>query len=125
MLLVTFVGVGGFFGAVFRHLLSNWVQQVAGNPLWPYGTLAVNATGSLLLGILVGLAEAKGLFSPEMRALLFVGVLGGFTTFSTFGVETSTLLRQGSIIGATANIVLQVLLGVGAAMAGYQLSRLA
>jgi CrcB protein len=125
MLIVTFVGVGGFFGAVFRHLLTDWVQHILDNPLWPYGTLAVNATGSLLLGTLVGLAEAKSLFGPEMRALLFVGVLGGFTTFSTFGVETFTLLRQGSVGGATANIVLQVLLGVGAATAGYQLSRLA
>ena len=125
MLLLTLVGVGGFLGAVLRHLLTGWVQNIVGGPWWPYGTLAVNVTGCLLLGLLVGLTEAKNLFNVEARALLFVGLLGGFTTFSTFGVETSTLLRNGHITGATANVVLQILLGVGAALAGYHLSRLA
>ena len=59
---------------------------------------------------------------PEARALLFIGLLGGFTTFSTFGFETSALFRDGEIVGATANVVLQVLLGVGAASAGYHLA---
>ena len=122
MLLVTLVGVGGFFGAVLRYLLSGWVQDVVGKPWWPYGTLAVNVSGCLVLGLLVGLTEARTLFSPEARALLFIGLLGGFTTFSTFGFETSALFRDGDILGATANGVLQVLLGVGAASAGYHLA---
>ena len=122
MFLVTLVGVGGFFGAVLRYLLSGWVQDVVGKPWWPYGTLAVNVSGCLVLGLLVGLTEARNQFSPEARALLFIGLLGGFTTFSTFGFETSALFRDGDILGATANVVLQVLLGVGAASAGYHLA---
>ena len=103
-------------------MLSGWVQDIVGKPWWPYGTLAVNVSGCLVLGLLVGLTEARNLFSPEARALLFIGLLGGFTTFSTFGFETSALFRDGEIVGATANVVLQVLLGVGAASAGYHLA---
>ncbi len=124
MLLVGLVGIGGFVGAVMRYLLSGWVQDLLGEPSWPYGTLAVNVIGCLALGLLVGLAESKSLFSPEARALVFIGVLGGFTTFSTFGVETSALMRDGQMAGAALNVALQVLLGIGAAWAGYFLSQM-
>jgi CrcB protein len=124
MQLAFFVGVGGFLGAILRYFMSGWVQDILGKPYWPYGTLAVNVLGCLLLGFLVGLVEVRNVFSPEVRSLLFIGVLGGFTTFSTFGVETSTLLRDGALTSAAANIFLQVVLGVGAAMMGYYLSHL-
>lgn len=123
MLLVGLVGVGGFIGAVLRYLMTGWVQDLLGRPDWPYGTLAVNVVGSLVLGLLVGLADTRGVFSPEARALLFIGLLGGFTTFSTFGVETSALLRDGQFTGAALNGALQVLLGVGAAWTGYYLAQ--
>ena len=124
MLLVLLVGVGGFLGSIFRYLVSGWVQDLLGKPYWPYGTLAVNVLGCLLLGFLVGLAEMRNVFNPEARALLFIGVLGGFTTFSAFAVETSALLRDGVLPGAAANILLQVVLGIGAALIGYHLSQL-
>jgi len=124
MQLAFFVGVGGFLGAILRYFMSGWVQDILGKPYWPYGTLAVNVLGCLLLGFLVGLVEVRNVFSPEVRSLLFIGVLGGFTTFSTFGVEPSTLLRDGALTSAAANIFLQVVLGVGAAMMGYYLSHL-
>jgi CrcB protein len=124
MQLAFFVGVGGFLGAILRYFMSGWVQDILGKPYWPYGTLAVNVLGCLLLGFLVGLVEVRNVFSPEVRSLLFIGVLGGFTTFSTFGVETSTLLRDGALTSAAVNIFLQVVLGVGAAMMGYYLSHL-
>ena len=125
MLQTLFVGVGGFVGAILRYFISGWVQDMLGKPYWPYGTLAVNILGCLVLGLLVGLAEVRNAFSPEMRALLFIGVLGGMTTFSTFSVETSALLREGALASATANIILQVVLGIGAALTGYYISRLA
>lgn len=124
MQLALLVGVGGFLGAILRYLMSGWVQDLLGKPYWPYGTLAVNVLGCLVLGFLVGLVEVRNVFSPEVRSLLFIGVLGGFTTFSTFGVETSALLRDGALTSAAANILLQVVLGVGAAMMGYYLSQL-
>ncbi|MDA0988480.1 MAG: fluoride efflux transporter CrcB [Chloroflexi bacterium] len=124
MQLALLVGVGGFLGAILRYFMSGWVQDLLGKPYWPYGTLAVNVLGCLVLGFLVGLVEVRNVFSPEVRSLLFIGVLGGFTTFSTFGVETSALLRDGALTSAAANILLQVVLGVGAAMMGYYLSQL-
>ena len=125
MLLALLVGVGGFFGAILRYLMSSWVQELLGKPYWPYGTLAVNVLGCLVLGFLAGLVEERNAFTPEVRSLLFIGVLGGFTTFSTFGVETSSLLREGALTSAAANVLLQVVLGIGAALMGYYLSQLA
>jgi CrcB protein len=124
MQLALFVGVGGFLGAILRYFMSGWVQDILGKPYWPYGTLAVNVLGCLVLGFLVGLVEVRNVFSPEVRSLLFIGVLGGFTTFSTFGVETSALLRDGALTSAAVNVLLQVVFGVGAAMVGYYLSHL-
>jgi len=124
LLLILLVGVGGFIGAVMRYLMTNWVQDVLHTLSWPYGTLAVNLTGCLLIGLLAGLTETRSLLTPETRALLLVGVLGGFTTFSTFSYETFQLLRDGQLLSAFSSVGLQVCVGLAAVWIGYSVSRL-
>ena len=89
---------------------------------FPAGTLVVNVTGSLLIGLLAGLAESRAVFGPEVRLLLVTGFLGGYTTFSAFSLETLLLLRAGQTATAFAAVGLQVLLGVAAAWAGFALA---
>jgi len=82
-------------GAILRYLLSGWVQAWAKGAAFPYGTLTVNLLGCLIIGFLAQLVELRNLFSPETRVFVFIGVLGAFTTFSTFGNDTMLLLRDG------------------------------
>lgn len=124
MLLVLLVGVGGFIGAVMRYLVTNWVQDSLYTLSLPYGTLTVNIVGCLLIGLLAGLSESRNLLGPETRALILIGVLGGFTTFSTFSYETVQLLRDGQSLAAFSNIGLQVCLGLVAVWIGYSVSQL-
>ncbi len=124
MQLILLVGIGGFFGAVMRYLVAEWVQDISRNLSLPYGTIAVNITGCLLIGLLAGFSENRNMFGPEARALLFIGVLGGFTTFSAFGYETVELLRDGKSMAAFSNVGLQVCLGLAAVWVGYSASQL-
>lgn len=119
------VGLGGFLGSVSRYLLGGLVQRAAPGLLFPIGTLAVNILGCLVIGFLAGLAETRGVFTPEARVFLMIGVLGGFTTFSTFGYETFQLLRDVQIGAAAVNVGLQVALGLLAVWSGHVLARLA
>jgi CrcB protein len=112
------VGVGGFIGSVARYLVSGYVQQLGNGNLFPFGTAAVNVIGCFVIGLLSQLAEARGVFSPEARALVFVGVLGGFTTFSTFSNETFNLFRSGESAAALFNLGLQIIGGLGAVWLG-------
>ncbi len=82
------VGSGGFLGALARYGLSGLVQRQLPFASFPYGTLVVNLMGCALIGVLAGLAESRQMFGSEVRTFAFIGVLGGFTTFSTFGYET-------------------------------------
>ena len=125
MILILLVGVGGFFGAVMRYVVTNWVQDFFHVLSLPYGTLTVNLLGCLIIGLLGGLSESRNLLNQEARALLFIGVLGGFTTFSTFGYETVQLLRDGQSLAAFSNIGLQVCLGLVAVWIGYSISQTA
>jgi CrcB protein len=124
MLKLLLVGVGGFVGSVLRYLTSGFVFKLIGKPYFPYGTLAVNIIGCLLFGFLIGLSENRQLFTPETRMLIFVGFLGGFTTFSTFGYEVFSFARDGQIISLLVNILLHLVLGIGAVWLGYSLSKL-
>lgn len=81
------------------------------NP-FPYGTVSVNLLGCLLIGAFAGLADSRQLFTPELRAFVFISVLGGFTTFSSFGYETFVLARDGEHLRAACNVVVQVVLGL-------------
>jgi len=114
---ILIIGCGGFVGAVSRYLVSGWVQTFFKHP-FPYGTLAVNCIGSLLLGILAGLTQ-KALLSPEWRLFLSIGLMGAFTTFSTFSYETMMLLRNQSYGEAFLNVSVSVVLGLVLVYAGY------
>ena len=121
------VAGGGAAGSVLRYLVSGVAQRMlvpgAGTlDTFPAGTLVVNVTGSLLIGLLAGLAESRAVFGPEVRLLLVNGFLGGYTTFSAFSLETLLLLRAGQTATAFAAVGLQVLLGVAAAWAGFALA---
>ena len=122
MMQLLIVGAGGAFGAIGRYLLSIWVYSLTGRA-FPWGTLAVNLLGSLLMGFLsVWLLERMTL-STEVRALLMVGVLGSFTTFSTFSLETLLLLEQGAVVRAGVNIAVSVITCIFAAWMGVLIAR--
>jgi CrcB protein len=112
------IGIGGFGGAVLRYAVSGWVQSASRSVEFPYGTLAVNMIGCLLIGVLSQIIENRGVFSAELRWCLLVGGLGAFTTFSTFGNETFNLFRDGRSAFALANIGLQVMLGLSMVWTG-------
>lgn len=116
------VGAGGFLGSILRYLASGWIQQWLQTASFPFGTLAVNVLGCLVIGFLSQLADARGVFTPETRALVFVGVLGGFTTFSTFSNETFNLLRDNQVIPALASLSAHIVLGLGAVWLGRALA---
>ncbi len=118
------IGLGGFLGAAGRYLLAGGIHRLLKTSWYPVGTLGVNVLGCLLIGFLSGLVENRELFTPPARLFLLVGLLGGFTTFSTFSYETFGLLREGQFLAAGANIFLQVTLGLAAVFGGYFLSRL-
>lgn len=122
MIRLLLVGAGGFIGSVLRYLVSGYVQQWSKSIGFPYGTLAVNVIGCLLIGFLAALVETRGLFTPEARAFVFIGLLGGFTTFSTFGNESMNLWRDGENLLVLANITGHLLLGLGAVWLGRGLA---
>jgi CrcB protein len=118
MLKLLYVGLGGFFGAVARYGLSGLVQDRSSGT-YPFGTLAVNVLGCLLIGLLMYMVTARQLFSPQTRLFLMIGLLGSFTTFSTVGYETFHYLRLERFGLALANVGANILLGLGAVAAGW------
>ncbi len=120
---VWWVGLGGFLGSILRYGLGGLLGRIKAGWTFPLETLVINATGCLVIGFLAGLAEERGLFSGSSRAFLFVGLLGGYTTFSTFGYETFQLLRDGQWPAATLSTGLQIVLGVGGVWAGQTIAR--
>ena len=119
---IFYVGAGSFVGGILRYLLSTWIYKLLGNPLFPYGTLAVNSLGCLAIGFLAGLAETRSIFTANDRLFIFVGVLGGFTTFSSVALETLCLARGPQSLAALTNIGLQLFLGLSAVL-GWQFTR--
>ncbi len=109
---ILLVGIGGALGSISRYLLSTWVQSISRSLDFPFGTLAVNLIGCFVIGFLAELAEARGAFTSESRAFIFIGILGGFTTFSSFGNDTINLFRDGNRFNALANIGSSVILGL-------------
>ena len=125
MINILLVGAGGFIGSVFRYICGKTVHTIVQQyPWFPFGTLTVNVIGCLVIGFLAGLSETRHLFSPEARLFVFVGVLGGFTTFSSFGYETFILARDVQFSAALANVGLQLIIGLGAVWLGNILSRM-
>lgn len=119
------VGGGGFLGSVARFLLNSAVTRVPSQgTLWsfPLGTLTVNVIGCFVIGMLAAASARDGGWSESTRRFLFTGVLGGFTTFSAFGLETFTLLREGRPSFAAANVLLQTGIALLAVWLGYRLA---
>jgi len=109
---LSIIGAGGFVGAVLRYLVSGWVQYRSGSILFPFGTMAVNMIGCFVIGFLTYLVEVRSMFTPELRSFVLVGLLGAFTTFSTFGNETLGLIRDSRLDLAALNAGIQVSVGV-------------
>jgi CrcB protein len=122
LLNLALVGAGGALGAMARYGVGGLVNRNAALANFPFGTLAVNLLGCLLIGLGAGLADAKQAFAPEVRLFLFVGVLGGFTTFSSFGYETVMLLRDHEFLRAGLNAGLNVFAGIALVWLGYALT---
>lgn len=120
---VLIVGSGGFIGSAARYLLGGWAHRLAPMSTFPIGTLAVNVAGCFLIGLLGGLTETRSIFGPEARAFLLIGVLGGFTTFSSFAHETLALARDAELLRAVLNVGLQVAGGLVCAWLGFALVR--
>lgn len=112
------IALGGAIGSVCRYGLSTIVQRST-SPFFPYGTFTVNVLGCLVFGIIMGAARERFVLGPSERAFLLIGILGGFTTFSTFGYETFALLQDGEFVRAAANAIGQVVFGLVALWAGY------
>jgi CrcB protein len=119
------VALGGALGSVLRHGVNRLVHQQWPLARYPWGTLAVNLVGCLVIGTLAGLVAAGRLpMRASWREFVFVGILGGFTTFSTFGLDTITLIRTGDTAQAFANVAVQVGLGLLAVYLGLRLGEL-
>lgn len=117
------VALGGAVGSVLRFVVSGATHRLLPGALFPFGTLVVNVAGCLAIGWLGGLAEARQSLTPETRLLLLVGVLGGFTTFSAFALETLMLARDAGYLRAGLNVGAEVFLCLGAAWLGYAFAR--
>jgi CrcB protein len=109
---ILLVGLGGCLGAVARYKLGGLVLHHTTDWRFPLATFVVNVAGCFVAGVVAGLAERQGMFSADARIFLLAGVLGGFTTFSAFGVETVALLRRGNVGVALAYVAVSVVCGV-------------
>ncbi len=118
---ILLIGLGGALGALLRYGLSGLVHEWSGSG-FPWGTLAVNLTGCFAIGLLWAAAD-EGFIGPSLSTFIFIGVLGAFTTFSTYGLETVHLARDGGFGSALWNIALSSGLGIPLAIGGIVLGR--
>ena len=116
------VGLGGFVGTIVRYWLSGVIAKRYGET-FPWGTLAVNALGCFLAGLLFYFLFDRFLTSPTARSVIFIGLLGGFTTFSSYGMQTFTLIRDGEVSLALLNILVSNILCLFLVWLGYTLGK--
>ena len=117
------IGLGGFVGTVGRYWLAGLIARRYGET-FPYGTLVVNALGCFVIGFLFYLFNDRALATPASRTVIFIGLLGGFTTFSSYGLQTFTLVRDGELLLALANIAASNVLCLLLVWLGYALARM-
>ncbi len=122
MLQIVSIAIGGAVGALCRYGMSNGIYLLLGRG-FPYGTLSVNVLGSLIMGTVYVMMVERMDVSPELRAGITIGLLGAFTTFSTFSIETLNLLEDGESLKAALNIILSVALCVSGCWLGMVLGR--
>ncbi len=120
--LIVFIGAG--IGGVLRFVMSPAVQGMVNGWTFPVGTFSVNMLGCLAIGFLGQVAESKGVLTGDTRLFLFVGVLGGYTTFSGLGFETFQLLRDGQVLYGVVNAALQVVVGLLCVWLGWLVGRM-
>ena len=116
------IAVGGAAGAVSRYLIQGWVEEFAGGR-FPWGTFAVNISGSFVLGVIFALAIDRAILSPEVRVPLMIGFISSYTTFSTLMLESWRLVEEGDVVFALGNLVISVGVGMAAVIAGLALGR--
>jgi fluoride exporter len=115
---------GGAFGTGLRYLLSTLIYSGIRQPTFPYANLVIKISGSFMIGLLAELFEARILVSPTIRVAVLTGILGGYTTFSSFSFETYELLRDGELWRGALNASASVLLGLAAVLAGVRIAQL-
>ena len=120
---ILLVGLGGFVGASLRYVSGLVVGRFTSQTPFPYETFVVNMIGCLVIGLLAGLADTRDLFNETSRVFVFTGLLGAFTTFSTFSHDTVGLFQDGYPSQALTNMGLQIFLGLIAVWGGLQLSK--
>lgn len=116
------IGAGGAAGALLRYALSGLAYRFLGET-FPWGTLIVNVLGCFVIGLLWAVVERTPI-SPALHVFVFTGVLGAFTTFSTYGLETFNLIRDGEIMLGLGNFLASNLVGIGAVIAGFFIARI-
>ncbi|MCC6179789.1 MAG: fluoride efflux transporter CrcB [Chloroflexi bacterium] len=119
---VLWIGLGGFLGANVRFALGVWIAGRLGSE-FPWGTLLINVTGSLLIGVILTLLTEKIVADPAWRLLLVVGFLGGYTTFSSYTMEALVLVQEGEWLGAVGYVLGSNVIGLGAAAVGMMFAR--
>lgn len=117
-----FIAAGGAMGSVMRYVLSGWCQRIA-DTTFPVGTLAVNVVGCLLIGVLTAIFTGPLIVREEYRAAILIGLLGGLTTFSTYGWETLALANDGWFSRAIANVVVTNAFALTAVWVGYRVAQ--
>ena len=122
MLNYIYVGIGAAIGGIFRFWLSDYTHKILPES-FPFGTLVVNVLGSFLLGLIMFYFNDRELLGPNLRIFLAIGFCGGFTTFSTFSLETMNLFKDAQYFFALLNIFLQVFLSLLGIYFGYIVSK--
>lgn len=117
---ILLVGLGGFIGSVARYKLGGLVLHLTAQERFPYSTFTVNIAGCLVIGLLAGLTERYELFGSDTKLFLFTGLLGGFTTFSAFGLDAMLLVRRGELLVAALYAGASVILGITAVWLGLK-----
>lgn len=118
---ILLVGLGGMIGSVARYKAGGWLLHHTLLERFPWSTFAVNVVGCLAAGVLAGLVEKHDLFMADTRLFLFTGLLGGFTTFSAFGLDAIYLVRRGELMTAASYAGLSVIVGIVAVWLGFRL----